>query len=275
MRYASYLGLRAPDRPLFHHLSRSGSAIDQIEFVAGLGFSGIHDCFLRIRPEAEQARIGATLARHGMLMGSFTHDPAAWNRPTWNLHDAEARARLKTEIQASIATAQRSGGQCVTCVTARDQNRSHREQLTAMIDNLGYHSMEMQQAHVRFCIEVTAPAFLPGMLIETLEDALLVVNAVDSPAVGLTFDIGHLAMIGMDPHRAIDMAAGHIASVQVADVPGRIDLGAGTLDWPPIFRSLKAVGYAGLIEIEHVPLHDSADGERRLLERLRAIDAAI
>ena len=66
-----------------------------------------------------------------------------------------------------------------------------------------------------------------------------------------------------------------VGLVQAADVPGRVDLGAGTLDWPGILRWVRDRGYRGLIEIEHLPLEDSAAGEQRLLERLTVVDAAI
>ena len=63
--------------------------------------------------------------------------------------------------------------------------------------------------------------------------------------------------------------------MQAADLPGRVDLGAGTLDWPSILRWIRSQDYAGLIELEHLPLEDSAAGEQRLLERLRVVDDAI
>ena len=92
------------------------------------------------------------------------------------------------------------------------------------------------------------------------------------------FDVGHLALNGEDIPAAIDMAARHIAAVQVSDVSPalpfkKVDLGAGTLDWPLIFARFRAAGYRGLIEVEHVPMADSATGEQALIDRLRAIDA--
>ncbi len=86
--------------------------------------------------------------------------------------------------------------------------------------------------------------------------------------VRLNFDVGHLAMLREDVPAAIERARGHIGMVQVADAPGRIDLGAGTLDWPAIFAGLAAMHYTGLVEIEHEPMEEGAEGEAALLARL-------
>jgi sugar phosphate isomerase/epimerase len=45
------------------------------------------------------------------------------------------------------------------------------------------------------------------------------------------------------------------------------------LDWPAILGALRAAGYTGLIEIEHMPLVESAAGEQSLIDRLRDIDS--
>ena len=50
---------------------------------------------------------------------------------------------------------------------------------------------------------------------------------------------------------------------------------AGELNWPTILQTIRNRGWSGLIEIEHMPVEETAAGERRLIERLRAIDAAL
>jgi hydroxypyruvate isomerase len=133
------------------------------------------------------------------------------------------------------------------------------------------------KAGVMLCIEVTNPAYLPGMLIESLDDAVRLIDALNHPAVKLMFDVGHLAMNGENIPAIIKIHAHRIGAVQVADVAKdgatRVDLGAGKLDWPPILKALRTASYGGLLEIEHQPLDDSRDGELALLARLRAIDA--
>ncbi|MDD3799902.1 MAG: TIM barrel protein, partial [Novosphingobium sp.] len=101
------------------------------------------------------------------------------------------------------------------------------------------------------------------------------VRAVDSPAVRLLFDVGHLTMMGEDILPALAAHWDIIGGIQVADIPGRVEPGAGTLDWIAILGAIADRGYAGLVEVELLTEEDSAAGEARLVGNLRAIDAAM
>jgi len=270
-RFAGHLGLRAPDRPLLRHLAGSGDPIAQIELLADCGFVGVQDNFLALRQPEQQERIGQALARRGLAMGSFVHDPLAWNRPTWSAADVDSRAALLAEVKRTIACARRVGGCHVTCITGFDPGRSRSEQLAAMADNLARAGDCAARAGLILCVEATAPAFVPGMLVESSADAIALVDRADHEAVALMLDTGHCAMNGEDLPTAIRRAGRRVAVVQIADTPGRIDPGAGTLDWPAIFAALAEIDHAGLIEVEHEPMEDSAEGERSLLGRLQAL----
>lgn len=283
MRYAGHLGLRAPDLPLFRHSARSPDPVEQIVFLAEQGFAGVQDNFLKLRPIADQERIGAALVRYGLQMGSFNNNPLAWNRPLWSAADESARAELARDLDESLAAAARTGGQHLTCVTGmgpRTANPSadaarHQAELQTMIDNLGRFADRAAAAGCTLCVEPVAAAWIPGLLVATLEDALLVVGAVSHPAVKLLFDIAHVQMSEGDVLSRLRACWSHVALLQAADTPGRRDIGTGELDWPAILRFLRSQAYSGLIEIEHMPADDSAAGESELLRRLRAVDAAI
>ena len=276
-RFAGHLGLRAPDLPLFRHLVQSIDPVDHINMLADLGFAGVQDNYLTLRTPEDQTRIGAAVARRGLEMGSFVHDPLNWNQPCWSRDDDAGRDALSRAFEISIAAAGRTGSRHVNCVTGFDPARPRAEQVGAMLRNLARLADRAAAAGVILCIEATNAAYLPGMLIDDLAEAGGMVNAIDLPSVKLMFDIGHIAMSNQDAPAAIDIMADRIGTVQAADISEdgltRVDLGAGTLDWPAILKRLRDVGYKGLVEIEHMPLEDSRAGEETLIARLRAIDA--
>ena len=275
MRYTGHLGLRAPNAPLFQHSAHSTDPVDQIRFIADLGFAGVQDNFLKLRPVAQQRRIGAELARRGLAMGSFTNNPAHWNRPLWNSGDREARALLRRDLDASIAAAQRVDGHIATCVTAIDPDKPRRIQIEHMIENLKQLADRAARAGIALCVEPVAGQWIPGMLIDHIADAIAVVRAVDHPAVRLLFDFGHVQTSDGEVLTRFHECAEFIGAIQVADTPGRTDLGAGELDWYSILKAIRARGWPGLIEIVHMPAECSALGEQKLLERLRIIDDAL
>lgn len=276
-RFAGHLGLRAPDLPLFRYLGKSADPVDQVDYLADLGFAGVQDNYLTLRSPEDQMRIGAAVARRGLEMGSFVHDPLNWNQPCWSRDDGDALDALSRSFDISVMAAQRTGSRHVNCVTGFDPARSRPEQVNAMVKNLSRLTDRAARAGLTLCVEATNAAYLPGMLIDDLAEAAGIVNEIDLPAVKLMFDIGHIAMSGQDVLAAIDIMADRIGAVQAADVSHdgltRVDLGAGTLDWPAILTRLAGAGYKGLIELEHMPMEESAVGERALIDRLQAIDA--
>lgn len=271
-RLAGHLGVLGPDKPLFRHSAAPDPAA-QIAFLARHGFAGVADNYLLLRTPQEQARIGQLARQHGLEMASFVHDPLNWNQPTWNITGATARAALAEALEASLAAAGRSGSRTLSVVTGRT-DAPHAEQLRAMAENLRFAADRAATAGVALCVETTHPAFAPGELIERLEDALTVVDMASHPHVRLNFDIGHLALLGEDVLTAIPRCSGKIGMVQAADVPpppaiGRVEPGAGVLNWPAIFTALKKSGYTGLIELELEPAAPGAEGEAALLEQVR------
>lgn len=271
-RLAGHLGVRGPDAPLFRHLAASPRSADQIDFLARHGFAGVSDNYLLLREPDVQARIGQLVHEHGLEMASFVHNPLAWNQPTWNTSGPTTRTALSEALAASLAAAERSGSRTLSVVTGRT-DAPHADQIRIMAEHLHFAADRAATAGVVLCIETTHPAFAPGLLIERLDDALAVVEAADHPHVQLNFDIGHLALLGEDVLAAITRSAGKIGMVQAADVPGanqigRIEPGAGVLNWPAIFTALEKAGYTGLIELELEPAAPGPDGERALLERV-------
>ena len=136
MRYATHLGLLAPDAPMFRHSARSTAVEDQIEYLAGIGFEGVQDNFLKLHSAEEQERIGRAAARHGLEIGSFNNNPLSWDKPLWSSSDATSRAQLEHDLAESIEVARRTGARSAVCVTGCDPARSQAVQVAAMAENL-------------------------------------------------------------------------------------------------------------------------------------------
>ena len=280
MRYSGHLGLRAPDTPLFRHSAGSNAAADQIRFLADLGFAGVQDNFLQLRSSREQELMGAQIARLGLEMGTFTGNPRLWNSPLWNTAGAAARSALREGLDESIDAARRVTGRLIACVTGVMDSVPRDRQFAAMSDNLKYMAERAERAGIVLCGESVAAQWIPGLLVQTIGEAAAIVMAVGSSAVRLLFDVGH---VHMSDGQVLTHLANYwtcIGAIQAAAAPGaaapaRIDLGAGELPWAAILQSNHDRGWQGLIEIEHMPLEETAAGERRLIERLHAIDAQI
>jgi hydroxypyruvate isomerase len=274
-RYAPHIGLTAPDAPLLLHSAGSADPVAQINHIAGLGFAGIEDNFLKVRPVADQERIGAALARHGLAMGCFVNNPMHWNRPLWGNSGEDARAQLRHDLEQSIVAAGLTGGRALTVVSASDPAMPLGYQRAAMVENLKRCGDLAAKAGLVLALETVDSHRWPGMLLHHIDDAYAVVKAVASPAVKLVFDIGHVHPMDGEVIANLHRCWDEIAVIQVADNPGRLELGSGELNWINIFRVIRQKNYAGLIELEHLLTSPGLEGEHAMLASLRAIDAAL
>lgn len=93
----------------------------------------------------------------------------------------------------------------------------------------------------------------PGVLFGMTEDAVAVIEQVNSPSVKLLYDIYHSITEREDPFTVLPQVIQHVGHVQIADAPGRGEPGAGNVDWSAILGLLEQVGYKGLVGLECVP----------------------
>ncbi|KAI2629884.1 xylose isomerase-like protein [Hypoxylon sp. NC1633] len=89
-------------------------------------------------------------------------------------------------------------------------------------------------------------------LITNTSQALQLVDTVNMPNVGVTFDTFHLNMEEPDLLAAIRMCGNKIFDVHLGD-NNRLAPGDGSLDWPRIVKTLREVGYHGALAFESMP----------------------
>lgn len=98
----------------------------------------------------------------------------------------------------------------------------------------------------------------PGMLVETLDQALALRGALGEPGtLGITLDIGHCRCVeaGPAPEVACVRRAGdHLVHVHIEDmrrgVHEHLELGAGEVDVAGALEALAEIGYGGLVAVE-------------------------
>ena len=107
----------------------------------------------------------------------------------------------------------------------------------------------------------------PGVLFSQTEDAVAVINYVESPRVRLLYDMYHSITEGEDPSEIFPAVAGIVEHVQIADAPGRGEPGSGGVDWKAMLALLKENGYDGVIGIECSPTQSpTADAMKYIRE---------
>ena len=91
----------------------------------------------------------------------------------------------------------------------------------------------------------------PGLLIERFEQYLEFAGRIDSPWLGLNFDIGHAYCVGEEPQDWIARMAPHTKHYHLEDIAAtrkhaHLIPGRGAIDFPAVLREIARSGYARL-----------------------------
>ena len=87
----------------------------------------------------------------------------------------------------------------------------------------------------------------------------------------MILDSCHCHCAGDDMAGAILAHADILAAVQLADMPRRVEPGAGAIDFAPILAALRAIEWTRLVEAEFMPSTPGLVGECAALAALRAL----
>jgi sugar phosphate isomerase/epimerase len=220
--------------------------------------------------------LAADLQRRGMRVvvetgARYLLDPWRKHRPTLVDHDADARMRF---LRRAIEIAALLDAECVSLWSGTLPDDVTPEQgWHLLVDRLRQVVPFAERLGVRLAVEPE-----PGMLVETVGDAVRLRAALGDPAnVGITVDLGHC--VAVEPGGvvgALREAGDLLMNVQVDDMmPGvheHLELGTGRLDLDAAVATLAEIGYRGVAAVE-LPRH-SFDAPRLARRSMAAITRA-
>jgi hydroxypyruvate isomerase len=276
LRYASHLGYRPPSVPLFPHSAAGAGPLEQIDFAVSQGFAGMQYVLACESDVAQQAAVAARLQQHGLATGCMLYAPFKVIRePYLGRSDTRSREMFLDHIQAALEVARRINSRQIAVLAAADPDIPHAEQVQALVENLRYAADLVQRAGVTLELEGVSSPMLPPMIVHRLDDIIQVIDRVSSPNVRLIYDTGHVQAIEGDAAAHLGRVYDYIDIVQLADQPGRLEPGSGTIDFESILTQIARRGFSGLVELEHSWKAPGLEAERAGLESLRKLDARV
>ena len=94
----------------------------------------------------------------------------------------------------------------------------------------------------------------PGLYIEYVTELCEWIDRTRSKRLGANLDIGHSVVIGESIATVVNQLRGRIWNMHVEDLPGRKHYhtipGDGTLDWPELWRAVRATNYDRFATVE-------------------------
>ena len=234
-----------------------------IEIMAEIGYRSVaitvdHACLDPYSPglSGELKRMHQTLDRFGMTSvietgARFLLDPRQKHEPTLVSGSAEGREIRLDFLKRCVDLAKELNSDAVSFWSGIVRDRGSTEEVFRRLSD-----------GCRQLIDYAAPRGVPlafepepGMFVQSFDDYRRLLTLVDGPGFGLTVDLGHVHCLEARPIAEYLIEwKDRIVTIHIEDmcrgVHDHLRFGEGTIDFPPVFKTLKAIGYAGSLNVE-------------------------
>lgn len=236
--------------------------IDQLKFMADMGFTALEDNGMMQRDRRIQELIAREMIRLQMRMGVFVAH-ADFGNPTFVKNDDVTRSMLMEQTRKAVEVAHRVNAKWMTVVPGAYNPRLAWEYQTAnCIENLKWCAEICEKANVVMVLEPLNGLWdHPGLFLTKIPQAYQICRAVDSPSCKILNDLYHQQITEGNLIRNIDMAWSEIAYFQIGDNPGRKEPGTGEINFKNIFKHIYNKGYRGIVGMEHGNSKAGKEGE--------------
>ncbi len=248
---------------------------ETIRRIAALGYDGLelladvpHAWPAGLLPQQKKA-IRDSLAQHRLaisnvnafMMNAVADPRQPYWHPSWIEPDPHYRAIRREHTRRALALAKELGAASIQTEPGGplEEGQSWTSAAETFYDGLMPCIELAEKLEVLLLIEPE-----PGLLIETFEQYLEFTARIDSPWLGLNFDIGHAFCVGQDPQDWIARMAPHTKHYHLEDIAAsrrhaHLIPGQGAIDLRATLREIAATGYQGWITVELYPYIDDPD----------------
>jgi protein FrlC len=224
--------------------------------IQGLEISALSESVTFGPGMVDDARIEAVAAkarRAGMEIASYDCEVLPLYGRNMANPSAQVRKSVTEYIVESTDIARALGAPYLVLVAGRAQFGTARKTawkwLVEMLKTCVEHA---EKRGVALLIEHTT--MFEGNVVVTLHDLLELLDAVKSDHLLPLVDTGHVAVNGESMVDYVRSLGGRIRHIHIDDNNGRtnehLPPGMGTINFEPLFRALKGIGYEGYLSIE-------------------------
>ena len=252
---------------------------DTIRKIAELGYQGIevladvpHAWPAGLLPERKKSirdhldKHGLAIANVNAFMMNAVADPRQpyWH-PGWTDPDPHYRAIRREHTKRALKLAAEIGAPNITTEPGGllAAGQTWEQAADTFYDELMPCIELAESQEVRLLIEPE-----PELLIEKFGEYLRFIERIDSPWVGLNFDIGHAYCVSEDPQDWVARMAPHTRHYHFEDIAAtrvhkHLIPGHGAIDFGATMAEIAKTGYDGWLTVELYPYIDNPDDAAR------------
>jgi sugar phosphate isomerase/epimerase len=268
------------------------SFAEAVRRLAALGYEGVEvmadvpHAWPAFMLQEQKQGLREALAKNGLaisnvnafMMHAVNDARQRYWHPSWIEPDRHYRQVRIDHTRRCLSLARELGAPCITTEPGGpvEPGGSWKDALALFVEGLKPVAEHAEKEGVLLLVEPE-----PGLLIETVDQFLELMQHIDSPAVGLNFDIGHAYCVGDDPATTIPRVAPYIRHFHLEDIAAtrvhhHLVPGDGAIDFAATLRAILDIGYNGWVTIELYPyVEDPDDAARRAGQHIQQILASL
>lgn len=191
--------------------------------------------------------------------------------PMLDLTKPENCAPYLEAISNSVKTAQQLGANTLIAQAGnRDASRSFHDQRSCLVSTLTAVGKQLEGSGVKLALEPLNTRYdHPGYFLSSTVEALDIIDEINSPNIGLLYDLYHSMVMDEHPATVIGNRVDRILHIHIADHPGRNEPGSGILDLKTSIDWLTSNGYTGHIGLEYKPTGSTFNALKKTHNKLK------
>ena len=268
LKYAPHLGM--------FEAHAGKDPLDQLRFMADVGFTAFEDNGLMKRPIEVQEGIGKTLAKLNMTMGVFVLDAGDNWKISYATGKPEFKERFIKACHEAVDVAKRVDAQWMTAVPGFFERTLPIGVQTGHVIDILKQGADILAPH-KLTMVLEPLSDNPDLFLRTSDQTYMICRAVGSPACKILFDMYHMQRNEGRVIDHIDWTWDEIAYFQIGDVPGRKEPGTGEMNYRNIFKHIHGKAAAAsqtfVFGMEHGNFSPGVEGEKALIDAYVKADA--
>ncbi len=211
--------------------------IDQINFMADVGFTALEDNGMMKRDVALQNKVAETMQKRNMEMGVFVIDKGGNGANTLAAGKQEYLDIFLDGCKRAVEVAKRVNAKWMTVVPGDFQRDIPINIQTANVVEALRRGAEIFEPHG--LVMVLEPlSDTPNLFLRTSDQTYLICKAVDSPSCKILYDIYHMQKNEGNLITNMDATWDEIDYIQIGDNPGRKEPTTGEINYKNVFKYL-------------------------------------
>ena len=226
--------------------------MQRFEAAARAGFEAVE--YLFPYPFAQE-ELAAALKANGLRQVLHNLPAGDWDAGERGIACHPDRvAEFREGVPRAIAYATALGCPQVNCLAGKlPAGVSEADARRTLVDNLRFAAEQLRGAGIRLLIEPINTFDIPGFLVNRTEQALGILDEVDSSNLLVQYDIYHAQRMEGELAGTLSKHLARIGHIQLADNPGRGEPGTGEINYGFVLNELDRLGYDGWVGCEYRP----------------------